>query len=497
MHSFFFNISYPSFLNWGTAPQQTIEKKWNDLGMNPQWLIDYSDEVSFLVRTRLIYSILGFQHSTCNGLKLNEIKVLPLPRTNKHGLWIKKEGKWVSVARLQKTMEWKGRTQSLLSKANKAEGWCYLSDTGLTPIHPLHDKRLMNFPLYSSENQRMHPVARLSEQEMESLLIHAARFENQSFSRREIPKGAIQVVTYPNCLFKGTLLQNFGSQLKLHYGLRLIMPDGSLYSFGFGRSEHENVLNNQTRTPCATMNGQPKILDYMEFQKFENRLVTTVPLSENEAEKILQHLHFYRKNGLRFNLLKQNCARFTTHLLHIAGVSINIRISLFSIGLQYLPKANYLQRMFQQRERKQEKESWKWIAAVIPSIVKEPFFYLASIFVDLSKQIYHLILNLGLIYFGGRLADSIDFPHFQGSDQSSKAVENFDVLVPSIFDQNAAYIHHPSLLLRWQLHQTTTEIYRYSGQPKMNILPSESPEEQVYSKKKIEELKVVYAHCTE
>lgn len=478
----------------------TIKKKWQELKLDPEWINHSFQDAAFLVKTRLIYSILGFQNSTLEGFQQNEIKVQLIPGLNQKELWIKKQGKWTAVSQIRKEIQWSANAHALVSKNNAVERWNYFSNQGLMPIHTAYEKHLIADSNDSNDHARMHPVTKLSQQEMDKLLTHAKHFDTHSTSVLDHSsiKGAIQFVTHPDLAFDQPYLQNLNAQMKTHCGIRLITPDGDVYSFGFGGDFQEHLLKNQSSQCLATINGQPKILDYLEFQKYTQRLVTTIPLTQKQTEEILNQLNFYRANGVRFNILKQNCVRFGTHLLKFADISLDTRVSLIRTAWRSLPNVEHFPLVGNVlgSVKKNGQKVWQVIAAKIPSFIKQIFAHIAAFILYIPHQLITCLLNFGLIMLGGKMGSANSSLELEQGHCSGQ-IENFDTLVSNLFDSQAAYVHHSSIFIQWQLNQTSTEVYQYSGQPSMNLLPPASHKEKSFSNQQKQKLQAIYQECTE
>jgi hypothetical protein len=435
-----------------------------------------------------------------DGLNQNEIKVQFNPRLDQKELWIKKEGDWVPVSQIRREIQWNANAHALVNKNCEAERWSYFSGQGLMPIHTAYEKHLTDNPHYSQENAYMHPVTKLSPKEMNELLTHAKNFTMPAGVDLDKPsiKGAIQFVTHPETPFQQPYLQNLNAQMKVHCGIRLIMPNGDVYSFGFGGEFQEHLLKNKASQCLATINGQPKILDYMEFQKYAQRLVTTVPLNETQAEEILEQLNFYRTNGVRFNVLKQNCVRFGTHLLQFAGISLDTRISLLKTAWRSLPNVEHIPYIGKALSpiKQSGQKAWQETAAKVPFSIKQIFNSIATLLLYAPRQFITLLLNLGMMTVGGTIGSTNSSLNLE-KNNSAGEMENFDVLISNLFDSDATNVYHSSIFIHWQLNQTTTEVYRYSGQPRMNLLPPESGKERAFSAEQKKKLQVIYQESSE
>lgn len=455
----------PIFNSTGYLPRdQAIRKKWLDLRQDLTWLKNNFEDVKFLVQTRLIYTILGFQNSTADGAAQNAI----LEKGNekqKKGLWIKKEGEWVSISKIRQTLRWDAKEHVLISKTNPLEKWGYLSTEGLVAYPQAYEKSLAEETGYAKSNAEMRAIAHLSKKEMRTLMTHAQSFAHPSIDPTS-STCALQFITHPQMTFHPPLLQNLNAQLNVHCGIRLITSDGSIYSFGFGGDYHEHALKKKWYQSLATINGQPKNLDYLEFQKYDQRLVTTVPLDDQQAQEILKNLNLYRREGIRFNLLRQNCVRFATHILHQAGIHVKTRISIKEMIWRALPNIEQLPLVGTTLHAAYVKT-----AAKISPFAKQKFAFMASVVLFIPSKFADVLINLSLRLLGAsRSSPNTSLP--LDSSNGGDRLENFEKLFRGLCDPEAAHVYHSSLFVQWQLNQKTTEAYRYSGTPTLNLLPS-------------------------
>jgi hypothetical protein len=468
---------------------EALQKKWGELRFNKHWLEKYPDDVKFLVQTKLIYSILGFQNSTSKGFIDNKIKVLSCSNSKK-GLWIKKEGIWVAISKIKRTLKWDPKERVLISRKNPLEKWCYFSEEGLLPFHTCYERHLVQDPKYPKNHRTMRPITQLSKGEMGRLLAHAAKFNSCLDCP---PKGVLQFVTHPISTEHPSFFQNLYAQRRVHCGIRLITPDGAVYSFGLGADYREHCVKKESLQCLASVNGQPKLIDYLEFQKFDQRVVTTVPLNELEVEQILKQVNFYREKGIRFNVLRQNCVRFATHLLGFANISLNIRISLIAVAWRSLPNVEHFPviGIFLGSAKRIIKKMSQRTAIRIPKIVKEIFAFIAQKVLSIPHLFIIFPLNLGLLAVGGRMASANNSLSLKRNSDSGK-FESFESLLTGLFDPDAGYVHHPSIFIHWQLNQKTTEIYHYSGQPNLYLLPPQTVEDKLFSTNKKAVLKTMF-----
>ena len=344
----------------------------------------------------------------------------------------------------------------MVSKNHEKEKWSYVSGQGLIPF-PISIEMGLAHPSHCRDHIKMKPVDRLSSKEMNDLLTYAKRYKktlDEPVLGSDKIKGVIQFVTHPKTTFKHPILQNANAQMNVHCGIRLIMPNGDIYSFGFGGDFQEHLLKKDPTHCVASINGQPKNFDYMEFQKFEQRIETTIPLDEAQAETLLNQLNIYREHGVRFNVLKQNCVRFGTHLLHLVNIDVNTRVSLLTTFWRGLPNIEHLPIIGTPLGslKKISQRVYQTVDARIPSIVKQIFAQLSFLALYLPHKLATILINLGLIAIGGKMAS---FNSSLDPEKSSKLgqLENFDTLVSSVFDDQSTDVYHSSIFINWQLNQ--------------------------------------------
>ena len=129
-----FQKSLPSEFSKTTHLQEVLERahithRWIELGLDMDLINNDYEGAKFLVKSRLIYSIVGFQNSTVEGAEKNAIKV-----DNTGCLLIKQQGKYVSVKDLVKKLVFDRNWQELTTKTNPEERWNYFSPNGLVPV---------------------------------------------------------------------------------------------------------------------------------------------------------------------------------------------------------------------------------------------------------------------------------------------------------------------------------------------------------------------------
>lgn len=483
----------------------TVHAKWNAIGLDGELVNRHFEEVQFLCQTRLIYSIIGYQNTTASGLLDHGIKEEIDPISNKSQLLMKKQGQWVPVRQIKEEFSWDSKEHVLASKTNQHERWNYFSE-GLVPIDRFYHHSVAHEEAYPKNNANLYPVAKLSSEEMDLVVKQAKKFSAVAQNAEQGGKDlncVLQFVSHPRFFGESELLKNMNSQIPVHCGIRVLLSDGSVYSTGFGSALEEDVYNEGLRKYLGTINGQPTIMDYEEFRPHEGRIVTNIPVDSKKAEMILKRLNTYRKDSIRFNILRQNCMVLGTRVLSMAGVNLNIRISFNAMLCRALPNLESIPvvgKTLKDLKGRITKVT-TFISSKIPALAKKALSFLGEVLLYLPCQLNILMRNLLILSFGALVAsperekgdkgDKDEIEQFEDSE-----FDDFNKLWNGLFDSKASDIQHSSIFINWQLQQQSTDVHRYSGKPSMNLLPPSGEEAQSYSHQKKESLQDIYKYST-
>lgn len=118
-----------------------------------------------------------------------------------------------------------------------------------------------------------------------------------------------------------------------HPWLRLITPEGDVYSVGFnwgktiGASNLAETVESRFRSP-----------DLWEVLPFNARVVTNIAIDEGQFEKIKADIEKDQTEGLAFNFITQNCSSYISHTLKKIGFDVNFHVSLKQLVWRSLPK---------------------------------------------------------------------------------------------------------------------------------------------------------------
>ncbi len=484
--------------------EATVKSRWGALNLDPKLVDTHFEEVQFLIKTRLIYSIIGYQNTTAAGPLEHAIKEEIDPQTGESHLWIKKQNEWVTVKQVKEEFSWDDFETALTSKTNKHERWNYF-DEGLVPVDRFYHHDVAHEENYPQQNKTLHPIKHLTEDEMQALLTRAKEFtgfngENNPSKTKEELTCVVQFVSHPRPKFEKEWQQNANAQVPVHCGIRLVMSDGTVYSTGFGSALQEDVYNEGLSKYLGTINGQPTIMDYEEFRPHEGRIVTNVPIGEARAENILKHLNAYREQTIRFNVFKQNCMNLGAKVLSMAGTDLDITQTFKSTLYRALPDLESIPGIGKPLKSLQGrvKQISDAVGSKIPTVVKKAFSLLESVVFFVPNKFGLLMRNLLVRGMGGLVASPIregKQPSTEEKDQF-EPMKSYEKLLNGLMDEKASDIQHSAVFINWQLQQASTDIHRYTGQPNINILPTQTPEEEAYSEKRKGEFRKIYKYAT-
>ncbi|MBS0636422.1 MAG: hypothetical protein JSS12_02830, partial [Verrucomicrobia bacterium] len=430
-----------------------ITSKWLELGLDQQLLDNDYEGAKFLVKTRLIYSIVGFQNSTSAGPKKHALKV----DTHNH-LMIKKEGRYVVCRELDKKYSFDKERQEVVSKKNPLERWNYFSPKGLVPIDRW-------------EYTTFEPIEELSQTEMKELLEHAKKFKEDSADCDSV----IQIFTNPRKTIAGgntPLLARLDASFPVHAAIRIITSDGKVYSTGFGSTIDEDKRQQRF---LATINGLPTMLDYEEFRKHEGRIVTSIPTTKKACRNAIKTLQRYHDESIRFNIATQNCTTLAVDILDITGQKVNNTVKAHDFVRGMLPDAKTMPAI--KTPARIISYLHKEVYNELPPNLQKAHDIIKRIFEFAPATIATFIGNLVVLALGGTKGTPLPAGESDGSCtlKRKEAILNNPL---DFFSSKPSTISSSLHLIQWQLQQPTTAIHSYRG-PAMGILPPQDPDPQL------------------
>jgi len=456
---------YHSLQKWiEVAPYMETEDKQFDL-------IVHSRQIQLLTKSGLLYQIALFQNSSAQG-------------RNKHKLILKdeklhfrSEGSWVDVDFLER-LEWDSAERRFYSiEDNKKQRWSYLSQPGNEGMIPYDDVYDIIEPL-PEKNQDLKPCEQISNNELNILRDHAAKFQYPK------PKGEkrdciFQIVRNPPRPYMSRFMDNFNAQFPNHVYLRIIDNKGQIYSVG-------SILRSNTLRKLKSLHHffasstvHAGAFDPYEAKKHSGRLTTSIPISQANVNELIEYLEDHRKEGRSFNIIRQNCVKLVLFSMKKIGVldevdhmSTTVAQKLIrsipsydSFGLvgQPVKMVDTTGRVFRKVVKK---TSPKCVFFALKCLRKSLMF--------LPKTALFTLTNLILLVLGG--ARRIESAPEVGQDEVMQPFERLITSVRDLTKKETQRMYDPTMLTEWMLKQESTVAAHYE-RPSLNLFPSNNDDE--------------------
>ncbi len=459
-----------------------VREKMAELGLqDDHYLVDsFFYDFKFLFDTQLMYAIIGHKNSTADGSTNHGYQV------ENDQLCIKKEGRWTPAEEIRGQLRWNKKEKALYQITNVEgeeveERWCYLSPSGLVPI---------NF--YISET--LPACEKLSQEEVAKLRAHAALFNPEIqtdyfFQLTHIP------FVLPEQLPEA--LKNTFAHIPDHVWIRLIDgKTGEVFCTGLVTNpiDNENVIR-----VLSSCNGFPTLIDTREFSKHKGKIVTTIPVQEENFAKALQCCSQSRKEIVRFNLMRQNCTKFAISILKIvSGETIQIDNEFTFTHFLYLatPNIPVLSQLRIATKPLRDRIS-KIYNEKMPRFIQNIFWFIAEVILFIPKIIRNVSFNCLFLALGAKKGTPVQ--ELQPEEEPNEGLprfQRFKSMMDSIFDifrEKTHHLCHSTPVVQWMLQQQSTYVHLYHNQqPAMGIVPDSDPEIAIRSEERKKYYQNVY-----
>ncbi|MCP5509796.1 MAG: hypothetical protein H7A39_05245 [Chlamydiales bacterium] len=425
------------------AINQKYYDKWALAGASQNWMVEDPYGAKALIDSRLIYSIMGFD---ANGQSCG----LQFDRKTK-SIQVKKEGVFVNARDLQ--MHWSSDFDQPIDAKNRP--WLYLPEGGLRPINRM-------------DNSDLIPVMKIHPSMKEGILALSCKVEKQADC-------VLQIVSHPReVLPEHThwLLANFRRHIPIdqHVTIRIIDKEGQVYSTGFDYTYLEEKNNKNGQILCS-VNGKPSTLDFEEFRQHQGRITTSYGISDEQCQTILDDLQNYRKKGVRYNVLKQNCNTIPVSFLNRLGIqdenhkidiSTDLKGAIFD-SLPTIPLISKPTRSLVGQIKLIFNASPKCIQVII-RIAKEVLLFFPNI-------ILNVIINLCLLLLGSCRGSPLEDSLISEDEQ----LEFFETLGFSLLSNRNFTFDSPCKFVEFQLRQKHTIVEKYDS-PIFGLAPRDNAE---------------------
>lgn len=434
-----------------------IEEKWKKLGLPSSVLENHADCARFLIESKLAFTIVGYRE-TCQNPQEHNLKL----DQDGHPM-IKKQGQWERWETLTRELHYDAKLCRIKSRdypGRLATVWNYFHEQGLVPVDRFNWDR--PFPVYEL-NQEGYDQVRHS----------ALKFyETNPEKDVGIEKNCIvQFTTVEGRVMpKGWYFDNANRNYPVHIGMRVITADRKVYSFGVMMDAEELafVFQDYFSTYLSTVDAKITMLDYQEFVPGDKH-VTSIPLSGQRAQNILELISDLNKKQYRFQYMRQNCSQLMREVIQKAGYDVETRTTAKEVVYDSLPSLSQFPviGVIDSIVRK----AWSYL----PAFVTRPFDFTCDVALYVPKYIATVVTNLLALKMGAGkkmtpLQDGVEDEEFY----DKKKVQSFSSLTRSwadIFREETNAVYHSKFFIDWQNQQRSTFKAPYTGKPKLAIVP--------------------------
>lgn len=433
-----------------------LVQQWEEFGLPMSVLKDHPDCVRFLKESGLVFSIVGYRES-CRDPNQHDIKL----DHDGHPM-LKMKGRFVRWETVSREIEYDSKSEKVKSRVypgSIVQSWNYFQE-GLVPVDRF-------------EYDQVFPVYKLTEAEYNRTLQHARKFyETHSEKDPGIAKDCIvQFTTIENRVVpNGALFDHAQRNYPVHIGMRLITRDGQVYSFGYQLLPEEAafLFSDYFSTFLATAEAKISMRDYEEFRPV-NKLVTSIPLSSQRAQNILNRLNELNGQQLRFQYMRQNCSQLMREVMQIAGYDVDLRTTGTEVVYDALPSLTQIPVI--KKVVSFTKDIWN----SLPIFTTMPIEFSANLMLYIPKKVAIVATNLLAWKMG---ASKKTTPLQEGVEDEvfydKKKLQTFSTLIRSwgdIFNEETNVVYHSKYFIDWQKEQHSTFEDVYSKRPKFAIVP--------------------------
>lgn len=426
-----------------------IAEKWEKLELPASVLENHADCARFLIESKLAFAIVGFQHE----LRLDH---------DGHPM-IKQQGAWKRWEVLNGELHFDAKLEKIKSReypGQLVQTWNYFHPQGLMPIDRFNWDR--PFSIYE-----------LSQDEYDKVKQTAHKFYETNPERDPgIAKDSIvQFTTIDRRILPdGWMLDNANRNYPVHIGMRVITADRKVYSFGvmMPPEEYAFIFQDYFSTFLGTVDAKINMFDYEEFRP-DDKLVTSIPLSAQRAQNVLDLINDLNKKQFRFQYMRQNCSQLMREVIQKAGYDVDTRTTFKDVVYDAFPS-------FSQMPLIGAIDSFvRSILSCIPSVVTVPIHFVAEIILIVPKFFATVATNLLAWKMGAAkkntpLQEGVEDEEFY----DKKKMQNFSSLIRSwtdIFREETNVVYHSKYFIDWQNKQKSTFKVPYTGKPKLAIVP--------------------------
>jgi hypothetical protein len=378
------------------------------------------------------------------------------------------EGSWTKLSILQQTFK-------TVYSSKYQENFLLHNVTGKTYSYLDNGKGLEIHHPYESD---LKPISHLHDHEYEELLKEAKLFirpEDEKLSPHALAKlkkkrtHIIQILTSKfegsDSNFSNLIARPNHPYLHVIYGAddsKNEVKKGDVFGFGFW-----GILSTRP-LPLVASQGAFRSPDIKEYTNCQEKIVTNIAVTAEEAEKILSYTQKYQnvRNHLNreigFHILSHNCTIYVKNVLEHIGIIIPTEISLSKLVYRISPE--WIKKTFEAISigMKSLKTGIKRLFSVFPKDNLKSVSSTLKKIGQLAKKIFKCIISLSLVPLSWSVGDS----QGEGGIALSSPSRPEARVEPTLskwqnwFSLQSYKINLPGLIQEWQRKQTSTTIFK-------------------------------------
>jgi hypothetical protein len=431
----------------------TEQQKWAEAGFDRTLLKTDPEAVHFAVSTKLIYTIAMFEKSS----DILEGDPLTIRKDDAGKALFKVKGEWVPYDSFKDKIQYS-------EQESRFVGWNYVHPDGFIPRD-------------WAEYNEIYPVAKLKPEAYQKIKVHAEKFRGTGQPEIDpgVPKGYIlQVMTTGRNLLPDTWwAKNFRENFPGHGSLRLITPDGEVYSFGIKMRQPDQEFLIKISNYLGSGISNVATPDYEESRNSDDKLMASLPISKERFDRIINFVN--RANqGICFNFARQNCIRFAETVLRLSGVEISVKTPISELLSNVMPRISDIPGIGKPLAKGLKKVAgitsaiFSRIAnvfnAITPMPIKRAWSFLTDWATSLANGVLRRIENAFWVTFSlcflGAWKSIV--PPSRMNHDDPKEVEIFHHFLDwkDLFNPDALQIYYVTKLREWMKKQKTALLFK-------------------------------------
>lgn len=245
---------------------------------------------------------------------------------------------------------------------------------------------------------------------------------------------------------------------------------GEVYEVGYGWQKKMLI-------PFVATQGRFRSPDVWEYKSCDERVVTNIAITAEEAHALQQYTLKYHRdevnfgNSTAFHLVRQNCSSYVRNVMAVIGIKVPTEIGIADLIRQAAPDWLLQVAAFFKAVVKGCKRVFKWSISVLPQGLRRRVAWAARKLVNLVRRIIICVSALCSVPFhyvlgggggaGGHAFVAPDAP----KKQLNPTLANWK----SWLSFSVYKINLPGILQQWQRQQASTVVY--TNPIRLSIVP--------------------------